>query len=617
MEGSFVRQNMRSYEFGPFRLDPAEGRLARDGANIPLTPKAFELLVLLVEQSGHLVSKDELTHQLWPATVVEEANLSKYVFMLRQALGEGEQDQKYIETVPKRGYRFTAPVRRGGPAVHAPTVSRRGIAVIAVVLALAAVGYLAWQRARPPPAPPQDRVLVAVLPLTNWSGDPEQEYFSDGLTEEMITQISRLHPDRLGVIARTSSMTYKGAKKSVREIARELGVDYVLEGSVRRDQDTVRVTAQLIRASDETHLLAESYDRPLSDILTLQSEVARAVADQVLIKLTPAQASRLENTRKVNPEAHDAYLRGRHHWNQETPEDLEKARQYFELALERDPLYAPPHAGLADYWSALPFHTSSVPDEVFPKAKAEVARALELDESLADAHAALAYIRTYYDWDWAGAEKEFRRALELNPNDANLRHRYSRYLSSVGRIDEALVEMERARELDPLSLIIRANVGVVNYFARRYEQAIEELVKIAQEQPEFSVAHWGLGLAYEQKGMVEQALAEFEKAAELSERGTNSLASLGHAYAVTGRTREARKILEELTNRARQRNISGYQMALVHLGLGDKNGAVDALEKAYRERSTLLTYLQMDPRFDALRADARFQGLLRRMRFPA
>lgn len=615
-------QAKQSYEFGPFCLDPAEGQLTRNGAVVPLAPKAFEALLLLVEHSGHLVTKEELTQKLWPQTVVEEANLAKYVFTLRQALGEGEKDSTYIETVPKRGYRFVAPVLRKTPSVppesqvSAGHAWKRRIVALTALLALAAVAWLAWERVFPPSAQPEQRTLLAVLPFTNLSGNPDQEYLSDGLTEEITTQISRLDPERLGVIARTSAMTFKGARSTVREIARELGVDYVLEGSVRREEQRVRVTAQLILVSDETHLLAESYDRDLRDILSLQSDVARAVADEIRIKLTPEAASRLGSTEQVDPEAHDAYLRGRYHWHQGEPEDLEKARQYFEQALEKDPRYARPHAALANYYSALPFYTSSKPDEVFPKAKAAVARALALDDSLAEAHGALAYIRTYYDWDWAGAEKEFQRALALDPNDAELRHRYSRYLSSLGHIEEALAHMQRARELDPLSLIIKANVGVIHYFGRRFERTVEQLQRIAQEEPEFSVAHWGLGLAFEQQGQMDKALAEFEKAVDLTQRGTNSLASLGRAYAVTGKKLQARKILEELENRAKQGSISGYQVALIHVGLNETDLAFEALERAFQERSTLLTYLKMDPRFDPLRSDSRFRSLLRRMHFP-
>ena len=615
-------QAKQSYSFGPFCLNPAESQLARDGVVVPLAPKAFEALLLLVENAGHLVSREELMQKLWAQTVVEEANLAKYVFTLRQALGGGEKDQTYIETVPKRGYRFVAPVRRSEPAVPAPpAVSttapwRQRIAVFAGIVALAVAAYLAWQRISAPPAELERRVLLAVLPLDNLIGDSDQEYLSDGLTEELTTQLARLHPERLGVIARSSAMSFKGAKKTVRQIAQELGVDYVLEGSVRRDGQLVRVTVQLIQVSDETHVLAESYDRDLRDILSLQSDVARAVADEIRIKLTPEVASRLASIRAVDPEAHDAYLRGLYHWNQGEPEDLEKARQEFERALQIDPHYALTHAALADYYSALPFYTSSAPDEVFPKAKAAVARALELDDKLAEAHAALAYIRTYYDWDWTAAGKEFELALALDPNNATLRHRYSRYLSSLGRTEEALTHMQRARELDPLSLIIKANVGVIHYFGRQYDQALEQLGRIVQEKPEFPVAHWGMGLAYEQKGDMELALAAFEKAAELTGRGTNVLASLGRAYAVTGRSKDARNILEELTSRAKQRYVSSYQIALVHVGLGEKEKAFAALEKAFEERSTLLTYLKMDPRFDPLRTEPRFRALLQRMNFP-
>jgi Tfp pilus assembly protein PilF len=344
--------------------------------------------------------------------------------------------------------------------------------------------------------------------------------------------------------------------------------------------------------------------------------VARSVAQEIRVKLTAQEESRLQRARIVNPEAHDAYLRGRYYWDKGEREDLEKARQNFEKALEKDPLYAPAYAGLADYYSVLPFYTSSPPAEAFPKAKAAVAKALALDDSLAEAHSSLAYIRTYYDWDWAGGEREFQRALALNPNDATVRHRYSRYLSSLGRTDEALKEIRRAQELDPLSLLVRTNVGLIYYFGRNYDLTIDELREVLKDDQNFSGAHWGLGLAYEQKGMLADALTEFEKAAALSKRSLNVVSSLGHAYAVAGKMSEARKALDELQTRARQTKVSGYQIALVFVGLGEKDRAFEELEKAFRERSTLLTYVKMDPRFDPLHSDPRFQDLLRRVGFP-
>ncbi len=457
---------------------------------------------------------------------------------------------------------------------------------------------------------------LAVLPLENLSHDPEQEYFAEGMTDALTTEMSQI--GALRVISRTSAMQYKDAKKPLPQIARELNVDAIMEGSVLRSGSKVRVTAQLIQASPEQHLWAKSYESDLRDVLILQSQVAQSVANEIRIKLTEEEAARLRKPpRPVDPAAHDAYLRGRYYWNSGEPQDLSKARDYFQQAMEKDPLYAPAYAGLADYYSMLPFYTSALPDEVFPKAKAAVSKALELDDSLAEAHASLAYILTYYDWKWSDAEREFQRALSLNPNDATVHHRYSRYLSSLGRIDDALSEIRKAQELDPLSPVIKANLGVIYYFGREYDLAIGQLRKVLEEHPDFSVAHWGMGLAYEQKGMSTEAIAELEKADALSKHSSvNTLASLGHAYAIAGQRSKAQQILSELDTRSKQKPISRYQFALIFTGLGEKDRAFAALEMAFRERSTLLTYLKMDARFDPLRPDSRFADLLHRMGLP-
>jgi TolB-like protein/Tfp pilus assembly protein PilF len=454
---------------------------------------------------------------------------------------------------------------------------------------------------------------LAVLPLANLSGDSGQDYFADGMTEAMITELAQI--SGLRVISRTSVMQYKGGKKSLPEIARELHVDSVLEGSVLRSGEKVRITAQLIQAFPERHLWAKSYDSDLRDIMAVQSEVARSVAGEIRVKLTASEAARLQKSRPVNPDAHDAYLRGRYFREEGSLENVEKARRYFEQALDSDPLYAPAYAALADYYTVLPFYTGAKPDEVFPKAKAAVARALELDDSLAAAHASLAYIHTYYDWDWAAGEREFQHSLQLNPNDAEVRHRYSRYLSSMGRTNEALREIKLAQELDPLSQIAKANVGVIYYFARQYDLAMKSLNDVLKDDPKFSTAYWGLGLIYEQKGMPAEAVAEIEKAAALSS-GPNTMASLAHAYAIAGQKEKARKILAELEGRAKKESISGYQFALIYTGLGERDKAFAALEKAFQERSTLLTYVKMDPRFDPIRSDARLIDLQRRIGLP-
>ena len=491
--------------------------------------------------------------------------------------------------------------------------ARRFLIAAAVMVALLIAGFLYLKRFRQTPVASASQISsLAVLPLENFSGDASQEYFVDGMTEALTTELAQIRA--LRVISRTSSMQYKGVRKSLPDIARELNVEGIVAGSVSRSGDRVKVSVQLIRAGTDHYLWAQNYNHALTDILVLQSNVAGDIARQIKIQLTPQDTTRLSSTGKVNPEAHDAYLRGRFYWNKDAREDLDTAREYFEQAVEKDPQYAPAYVGIADYYAVLPFYSNARPDDVFPKAKQAVAKALEYDSSLAEAHSTQAYILTYYDWDWATAEKEFQQAISLNPNEATVRHRYSRYLSSLGRVEEALAELERARLLDPNDLVIKANRAMIYYFARQPDQAIEELKKVLQDKPDFGTAHWGLGLAYEQKGLYDLALPELEKAA--ARRGPNSLGSLGHFYGVSGRHKEAREILNELTTRGEKEEISDYQLALVHMGLGDSEAATEALEQAYREHATLLGYLKMDPRFDPLRGEQRFKDLITRLNFP-
>jgi serine/threonine protein kinase/tetratricopeptide (TPR) repeat protein len=486
-------------------------------------------------------------------------------------------------------------------------MSRRALLPAMLILALVlALAYIfVFRRSAPATRKPEISSL-AILPLKNLSGDQSQEYLADGMTEALIAELSRI--GALRVISRTSSMQYKNTDKLMTQVASELNVEGVIEGSMFREGDQVRITVQLIHGPTDNHLWTESYQREVRGILRLQSDIARAIATEVRIQLTAPEKERLSGAPSFNPEAHDAYLRGRYYWNKEAREDLERAREYFEQAVQKDPRYAPAYAGLADYYSALPFYTNARADDVFPKAKEAVAKALELDGSLAEAHGTHAYILAYYDWNWTDADQAFKRSLALNPNDATQRHRYSRYLASLGRVEESLRELERARLLDPLDLVIKANVGVINYFARRYDQAIEDLQNILRDHPDFRTANWGLGLAYEQKASYQQALAELQKAS--ARRAPNALASLGHLYGVMGRKQQAGEILTELKTRAREENISAYQFALVHIGMGETKEALDALQQAYRERSTLLGYLKMDPRFDPLRNDSRFQEIM-------
>jgi serine/threonine protein kinase/TolB-like protein/Tfp pilus assembly protein PilF len=455
---------------------------------------------------------------------------------------------------------------------------------------------------------------IAVLPLANLSGDPEQEYFSDGMTEELITNLGKI--SALRVISRTSVMRYKKTEKPLPQIARELGVDGIVEGSVLRVGDRVRITAQLIQAEQERHLWAESYERDLRDILALQSEVARAIANEIRLKLTPQEQVRLASVRPVNPDAHEAYLKARYYWNLRTEEGLKKSIQYFQQAIEKDPGYALAYAGLADSYAVLAAYNVMAPKEAYPRAKVAAFKALEMDETLAEAHAALGDARGRYDWDWVGAEKEYKRAIELNPSYATAHQWYAEYLSAMGRHNEAIAEAKRAQELDPLSLIINASGCWVFFHARRYDEAIAQYRSTLELNAGFYPAHLYLGRAYEQKKLYEQAISEHQKAIALEQGNPLLAAELARAYAAAGKRTEALKIISDLRELSKPTYVPSYQIAQVYTALGDTDRAFAWLEKAYDYRSATLFMLKVDPRVDRLRSDPRFQDLLRRMNFP-
>jgi serine/threonine-protein kinase len=482
-----------------------------------------------------------------------------------------------------------------------------GVAVIALIAALAGLAVARWTHAgRSAPAR-----SLAVLPLENLSGLSDQEYFADGLTDALITDLSQIHS--LRVVSRTSAMGYKQTRRPLREIARALNAELIVKGSVVRDRDRVRVTAQLIDGATDRHLWARSYERNVRDVLNLQSEVARTIAREIRLTLTPQEEARLTAPRSVIPEAHEAYLMGRYAFNKRTEAGLKQALQYYQRAVDLDPGYAAPHAAIASTYDLLQFYAGFSPSSVFPQAKKAAEMAIQLDDSLPEAHAALAYVTAYYDWKWAAAEREFKRAIELLPNDADVYHRYSRFLAATGRVDEALENVRHAQELDPAPLIFKANEAITLYFARRYDRAIEQLRKVAELDPNFYVAYWGLGLCLEQRGDAPGAIAQFEKAVALKEGDLNMLAGLGHGYALAGRRGDALRILDRLAGLAKQRYVPSYYAATVHVALGDPATALDLLEQSYGERSTLLGYLKMDPRLDPLRPQPRFQALLSRI----
>jgi eukaryotic-like serine/threonine-protein kinase len=497
-------------------------------------------------------------------------------------------------------------------------VSRRGVIatagslvlLLAVVLGFGAGKLRNWLR---PVATPRIESL-AVLPLENLSGDPAQEYFADGMTEALITDLSKIAA--LKVISRTSVMRYKRTDKPLPQIARELGVDAVIEGSVLREGDQVRISVQLIHGSSDKHLWAENYQQEFRSILALQSQVARAIASEIKINLTPQEQVHLASARPVNPEAHEAYLKGRYFWNKRTGEGLKKSLEYFQKSIDIDPDYALGYAGLADSYGTLGTNGHLSPLETCPKAKTAALKALEIDDGLAEAHTSLAQIVGIYDFDWSRAEREYKRAIELNPGYETAHHWYAWHLARMGRAKESITEIKRAQELDPLSLIINFNVARMLYYARQYDKAIEQLRKTLEIEPNFAWVHWLLGVVYEQKGMYKEAVEEHEKCVSSSEVNSIWLGALGRAYAVAGRRNEAVKIVDQLKALSKQRYVEPSSIAQVYVGLGDKDEAFNWMEKAYQERSLGVGAINTDARYDSLRSDPRFQDLLRRVGLP-
>jgi TolB-like protein/DNA-binding winged helix-turn-helix (wHTH) protein/Flp pilus assembly protein TadD len=633
-------QPRRVFRFGPFQLEPAARRLQRNGEPVNLKSKAFDTLLILVERHGHPVSKDELMQRLWPGVVVEENNLSQNISALRKALGT---DHRYIATLPGEGFQFVADVEERADGREAFAVTRppgadqgesRGLPVpegrpgrahgkrrpraitYGVVIAAALALALALLRPRTQTeadSAPSRATMLAVLPFENLSADPDEDYFSDGLTEEMITQLASLNPDRLGVIARTSAMLYKRTNKGAAQIGRELGADYILEGSVRRSGERVRITAQLILARTQAHVWADSYERRVDDILMLQSEVARAIAREISVQLSAHQESRLASSRTVVPRAYEAHLKGRYFWNQRTTDGFQKALLHFQEALRLDAEYAGAYAGMADTYTLLGYYSILPPHEAYPKAKAAALKALDIDPTLAEAHSSLAGVYMDYEWTWDAVEQEYIRALQLNPGYAVAHQWFGNYLSAMGRSQEAIRETLRARELDPLSKIVNANVGWVYHLARQDDKAVEEAQKALELDANFYWTHLLLGRARLQQNMREEAIASFEKASTLSGGNPMVLGELGHAYAVTGRRADADKVLAQLS---RREYPPPYEIALIHAGMGDIDQSLAWLDKSYRERARALGFAKVEPRLDPLRADPRFVALLRRLALP-
>jgi TolB-like protein/DNA-binding winged helix-turn-helix (wHTH) protein/Flp pilus assembly protein TadD len=632
----------RVLRFGSFEANVKEGELRKQGLKVRLQDQPFQILVMLLERPGELVTRQEIHQKLWPAdTFVDfDHGLNNAMNRLREALGDSAEFPKFIETLPKKGYRFIGqvtgdeppeagfapaeampvakPVLIPGPIEQAPKPRPRFLVttlVCCIALGLAAIGFLAWRRMHAAPASTREHVMLAVLPFQNLSGDPSQDYFSDGLTEEMIAQLGALSPDQLGVIARTTTMAYKHSSKSVQQIGSELGVGYVLESSVRRDGDQVRISVQLIRVQDQVHVWAHSYDRHISHSIELQEEVAQAVAEQIEVKLSPSYRGRT-NPRPLDVEANEAYLRGRYFWNQFTPEGYRKAISYFEKAIERDPNFAEAYSGLADSYNFLVVTDSIPASEGHPKALEAARRAVSLGGNLAESHASLAVALGRSEWNWSGAEDEYKRAIALNPSYSMAHRFYASNLGLAGRHKEAWQQINEAMRLDPLSLPNNAEVVRTLYYARNYDQAIGQGQKAMQLDPNYARTHFWLGRVYSQKGMHAEAIVASKKILEAMPDSTLGLTEMAYSLAAAGRQTEARQILGRLEERSKSAFVPAYNLAVVHIALKDNEGAMRYMLQAFKNREWPMVVLAVEPRLDPLRNDARFQEILAKLNFP-
>lgn len=638
-------RNTSVVRFGTYEVSFRSGEVRKAGMRIRIQQQPLKLLEILLEHSGEVVTREELRSRVWANESFGDFDQAVNIAIgkLRVALGDSAENPRYIETIPKRGYRFIAEVSvvdaeaeartkrtdplsgdLPGPQVQSaePPVVRvsserryRLARWVVVVLALVLITtiFSVWQFRWRGRATTSIRSL-AVLPLDNFSGDRSQDYFADGMTDELITDLAQI--SALRVISRTSVMRYKGARKPLPEIARELNVDAVVEGSVQRSGDQVRITAQLVQAPADKHLWAESYEGDLRNTLALQKQVARSIAGQIRVQLTPREDASLKNVQAVNPEAYESYLKGRYFWNKRTADGLKVALAYFNQAIEEEAKYAQAYSGLADTYALLGDWQYAVmtPKEALPKAKAAALKALELDDNLSEPHTSLAFCLEGFDWNSDAADKEFRRAIERNPGYATAHHWYAWHLSLLGRNSEAIAEMRKAENMDPLSLIINADLAELLAIAHLPDESIQQSRKTIEMDPGFALAHNQLAQAYLEKSMFGEAITELQKATELSQGSPTITANLARAYAASNRKEEALRLLDDLKKSSAPASSHASEIAVVYTALGDKDQAMTWLEKGYEERFNPGVLLR--PGFDPLRSDPRFQDLLRRIGLP-
>jgi DNA-binding winged helix-turn-helix (wHTH) protein/TolB-like protein/Tfp pilus assembly protein PilF len=663
-------QNRKIYSFDNFQLDAGNRQLRCADKPLGLPAKAFDLLLALVENSGQLVKKDELFKSVWQDQIVEESNLTVHISQIRKALGESKDNPRYIETVPGFGYRFIGDIVSDDDAdelvVQHETVTRlivkseleysddenaapvsiaaqpsnlttKDIAANAsplpaqpllrprnrkpryafftvagllfVVLAGAAVYY---KFLRPPPA--AQIKSIAVLPFKPLVSENRDESLEMGMADTLIAKLSNFR--ELQVRPISAVRKYSNIEQDAVVAGREQKVDAVLDGQIQKSDDKIRMTVRLVRVEDGVTIWTHQFDEKITDIFSLQDAVSERVAGALSLKLTREEKGRIAKHSTENMEAYQFYMMGRYHLNRLTDDGFGKGRDYFQRAIEKDPNYALAYAGLADAYNRLSGFNAMSPKDGYPKAAAASLKALEIDSDLAEAHASLGTVKFFYDWDWPGAEKEFRRAIEINPSYSDAHQLFSYYLSAMGRIDEALAQMRRAQELDPLSLEKLAGVGEMLYFQRQYDRAVEQYQKTLEMDPNSGFAHWAIGNVYVHKGMYAEAVAEYQKAIPLSGDSPDEPAMLAYAYALSGRRQEAQQIIDELKARSKQSHIAPTIIAVIYGGLGENDRAFEWLAKAYDEHDFLLVFLKVEPMFDPLRSDSRFIELLRRVNLP-
>jgi len=645
------------YEFGSFTLQPSEHLLLRDGRPVTLSPKAFDILLLLVQNAGGLVSKDDLAKKVWPSGFSEEANLTANIAALRKALGHRPDGQEYIETVPRLGYRFAAlanqaitgsgldpnapaalptagaaqanpnrahvPPRRDFPAATSNVAgsltrrkpSRKVTLAVVVLVALLAVGL--WLQSKRHAAPTRVSAgtrSIAVLPFQSLSSSPDQEYLGLGLPDALITQLGGLRQ----IVVRPTGSIRQYSANGIDPLAagRELKVDSVLVGSVQRAEDRIRVTVRLLRVAGGAQLWADTFDEKFTDLFAVEDSISQQVTKALALQLSGQEQQRLAKRYTQNSDAHQLYLKGRYFWGKRTPAGVDESIRYFQQAIADDPQYALAYAGLADSYllQGSSGYSELRPQEAMQKARAAAERALALDDTLAEAHTSLGYVKLIFAWDWQGAEQEFHRALELNPSDTTALHWYSHYLTAMGRHEESVAASKRALAINPVDLPLNEHLAWVYLMAHQYDQAVDQCRKTLEMDSSFALAHRRLGEAYEYQGKYPEAIAEFQKALELSGGAVVYKALLAQAYALSGRREDAERRLRELMQLSRERYISSTLIAAIYLDLGERDQAFRWLDKAYEERSDLLTYAKVDPTFDALHSDPRWARLLERLK---